>query len=274
MSSTDLILRFWGVRGSIAANPSKIGNHTSCVELTLSPEHSLFFDAGTGIRAATQNRKLKKMTLYISHFHWDHIQGLPFIEGLGRDDFQLDVISAFPDTLERLQHLFDSRFHPVQLDRYKSKLSFHYLPPKKTFKILGLDLQTGVLNHPGDSYACLVSGAQSSLLYATDSDYDPVPPDSEALFRQADWAIVDSQFLMGDSIKKYDFGHASYQHAIDTCARFGVKDSFLFHFDPHYEDADLERLEAQAMDYVQSRFAHNGPKVWVAHEGMERRIGR
>ncbi len=272
--SEDLVLRFWGVRGSIASNPSKIGNHTSCVELEISPDHSLVFDAGTGIRAASSRRKLRKMTLFISHFHWDHIQGLPFISSLSDSDFELQILSGFHDTEERLKHLFDERFHPVSLKHYGSKINIQTLKPGDSYSLEGLELRCAPLNHPGTSYACLVEGAQVSVLYATDSDYDPVPDETQQLFRKSDWAIVDSQFLLGDAVKKFDYGHASFQHAIDTCAKFNVKDCYLFHFDPNYDDHQLEQIEDQARRYVEDRYLGRGPKVWMAREGMERRIGR
>jgi len=274
VTTSDLILKFWGVRGSIATNNSQFGNHTSCVEVQLSPEHSLFFDAGTGIRAATANRKLKKITLFISHFHWDHIQGLPFISQLGDAPFELEILSGFSDLDERLEHLFDSRFHPVALSHYRDRIRTRVLKTSEKFKIENLTLECAPLNHPGDSYACLLSGAQVKVLYATDSDYDPVPPEAEKLFKQTDWAIVDSQYLVGDAVKKFDYGHSSYQHAIDTCARLSVKDCFLFHFDPNYEDSELEKIEQQARLYVENEYGSRGPKVWMSREGLEKRIPR
>jgi len=279
VSSSDLVLKFWGVRGSIATNSSKFGSHTSCVEVQLNSDHSLFFDAGTGIRAATANKQLKKITLFISHFHWDHIQGLPFISQLGSSfqegAFELEILSGFSDLNQRLEHLFDSRFHPVSLSHYRDRIKTKVLKVSEKFNLEPqLTLECAPLNHPGDSYACLLSGAQVKVLYATDSDYDPVPPAAEKLFKQTDWAIVDSQYLLGDAVKRFDYGHSSYQHAIDTCARLSVKDCFLFHFDPNYEDAELEKIEAQAREYVEAQYGSRGPKVWMSYEGLEKRIQR
>jgi len=276
---SDLVLKFWGVRGSIASNNSQFGSHTSCVEVQLNDEHSLFFDAGTGIRAGTFNRKLRKITLFLSHFHWDHVQGLPFISQLGNQQtdapFELEILSGFPDLSERLEHLFDSRFHPVPLSHYRNRIKTRVLTVGEIFELdKSLRLECAPLNHPGDSYACLLSGAQVKVLYATDSDYDPVPPAAEKLFKQSDWAIVDSQFLLGDAVKRFDYGHSSYQHAIDTCARLSVKDCFLFHFDPNYNDAELEKIEQQARIYVENQYGNRGPKVWMSREGLEKRIQR
>jgi len=81
-----MTVRFWGTRGSIAtpgASTMRYGGNTSCVELR-SGNHLIVFDAGTGIRDLG-NRLLKEFKgqpltihVFISHTHWDHIQGFPF----------------------------------------------------------------------------------------------------------------------------------------------------------------------------------------------------
>ena len=81
-------VRFWGVRGSIPvpeADKMRVGGNTSCVELELNTDKHIILDAGTGIRAlgdklakAIANGKLKEIYIFLSHTHWDHIQGFPF----------------------------------------------------------------------------------------------------------------------------------------------------------------------------------------------------
>ena len=79
-------VRFWGTRGSIATpGPAtlKYGGNTSCVEVRANG-HILVFDAGTGIH--NLGIQLQKefpsqpitVHIFISHTHWDHIQGFPF----------------------------------------------------------------------------------------------------------------------------------------------------------------------------------------------------
>lgn len=274
VNSAPFKLRFWGVRGSIASNASRIGSHTSCVELEIDKQTSFFFDAGTGIRNASHQRVFKEITLFLSHFHWDHIQGLPFLTALGDPECRIEIITGFKDGRDRLEHLFDERFHPVPLGHYIDRLSVTYLPEGQSLIRQNLRIETAALNHPGTSHAFLIEHLQTSLLYATDSDYAPVPPAAQKLFERADWAIMDSQFLLGDSIKKYDYGHSSFQNAVDTCAKFGVKECFLFHFDPNYTDEQLLDMERQAKAYALSRYGEKGPAVLAASEGFERHLLR
>src|SRR5574341_555583 len=79
-------VKFWGTRGSIATpgkNTSRYGGNTSCVELRVD-DQVLVFDAGTGFRvlglqlAKEFSKKPLTLRLFVSHTHWDHIQGFPF----------------------------------------------------------------------------------------------------------------------------------------------------------------------------------------------------
>ena len=85
-SLTDLLVRFWGARGSIPSplpTHMRYGGNTSCVEVRYG-EQLLILDAGSGIRLLGQelmeraSGKELQGTLLLSHAHWDHIQGLPF----------------------------------------------------------------------------------------------------------------------------------------------------------------------------------------------------
>ena len=80
-------LTFWGVRGSIPTpgkSTLRYGGNTPCIELTFKDGPLLILDAGTGIRELgkklLQNKSPVHAHLFISHYHWDHIQGLPFFK--------------------------------------------------------------------------------------------------------------------------------------------------------------------------------------------------
>jgi len=78
-------LTFWGVCGSIPApglHTITFGGNTSCVSVEYR-EHVIIFDAGSGLRQLglyLLARDTPPITgsLFLTHTHWDHIQGLPF----------------------------------------------------------------------------------------------------------------------------------------------------------------------------------------------------
>ncbi len=77
-------ITIWGARGSIptpAAGTTRYGGNTTCIEARTSAGDILIFDAGTGIRALGETlvqSDIRHCSLFISHAHWDHLQGLPF----------------------------------------------------------------------------------------------------------------------------------------------------------------------------------------------------
>ena len=77
-------VRFWGVRGSIPApgpQTKRYGGNTPCVEVRCGDE-LLIFDLGSGARALGDSLLSEKSpvrgSIFISHYHYDHLQGLPF----------------------------------------------------------------------------------------------------------------------------------------------------------------------------------------------------
>src|SRR5258707_390111 len=84
-------LKFWGVRGSIATPAPEnlgFGGNTTCLELRLPNQDIVVIDGGTGARklglSLLEQFKGRSIDLHflMTHFHWDHIQGIPFFTPL------------------------------------------------------------------------------------------------------------------------------------------------------------------------------------------------
>ena len=78
-----MIVKFWGVRGSIPSpgeSTTRYGGNTACVSVDMGAGRILVLDAGTGIRALGKSLTERDAELFVllSHNHWDHIQGFPF----------------------------------------------------------------------------------------------------------------------------------------------------------------------------------------------------
>ncbi|MDZ7265909.1 MAG: MBL fold metallo-hydrolase [candidate division KSB1 bacterium] len=92
-SPAELLIRFWGVRGSYPVpgpHTVRYGGNTACVEVR-NAYHRIILDAGTGLIAlgdlimsehqaagADEPREPHPITILLSHTHHDHIQALPF----------------------------------------------------------------------------------------------------------------------------------------------------------------------------------------------------
>ena len=75
-------IKFWGTRGSISVpgpGTLRYGGNTTCVEVRADGE-IIVLDAGSGIRslgislAKEFGAEPIKLSLLITHAHWDHIQ--------------------------------------------------------------------------------------------------------------------------------------------------------------------------------------------------------
>jgi phosphoribosyl 1,2-cyclic phosphodiesterase len=86
MTSSLCKLRIWGARGTgptAAADHLLYGGNTSCVAVELDGGEQIILDCGSGIVALGSALAGRKQTapgqlhLFISHYHFDHIEGLP-----------------------------------------------------------------------------------------------------------------------------------------------------------------------------------------------------
>ena len=89
MPTSAATLSFWGVRGStptVDRDTWRYGGNTPCLELTAPDGTRFILDCGTGLRmlgkqlAGTDDAV--RANIFVTHYHWDHIQGLPFFSPL------------------------------------------------------------------------------------------------------------------------------------------------------------------------------------------------
>ena len=81
-----MLIKFWGVRGSIpcpGTNTVRYGGNTACIEVCFPDiNRRIIIDAGSGIRELG-NELMKELPvdtdILLTHTHWDHIMGFPFL---------------------------------------------------------------------------------------------------------------------------------------------------------------------------------------------------
>src|SRR4051794_16001199 len=103
-NGSQLKIEFWGVRGSVPTperSKLALGGNTPCTVVQYNTEPVIVIDGGTGLRplgaslACSPKKKLRASILF-SHFHWDHIQGLPFFGPVYSDFAELSFYSTIP----------------------------------------------------------------------------------------------------------------------------------------------------------------------------------
>ncbi|MFZ0547208.1 MAG: AAA family ATPase [Candidatus Promineifilaceae bacterium] len=256
-----------------------VGGNTACVEITAG-EDVIIVDAGSGLRllgqelmkgAAGQGKAT--IHLFLSHTHWDHIQGLPFFLPAYIPGNYLNIYHIHESVPATLVEQMKSTTFPVTLDYMKATFQFIQLMPGKSLSLGDLNVTTVELPHPGRAYAFRFEYQGAVLVYASDAEYKRL--DDIHLqpylnfFAGADVLIFDAQFSLRESFLKEDWGHSSALIGADMAGRAGVKRLVLFHHDPSNSDPELEKILKKTIDYLSEQEKETKLEVLLGYEGLE-----
>lgn len=254
-----------------------IGGNTACVEVRAG-EQLLILDAGTGLRLlgyelmkAEFGQGRGAADFFVSHTHWDHIQGLPFFVPVFIPGNRLTLHSPRADLEEALVGQQTEIYFPVRLGDLSADLQFRRIPAGEWFQIGEVQVYAQQLSHPGGSYGYRLEHNGRSLVYATDSEYKRMTEASTQVYadfmRDADLVIFDAQYTLSDALDKAGWGHSSPMMGAELAHRAGVKRLALFHHDPLSDDRAVYTARAQAETYLAKR--HSDCQVMIANEGLE-----
>jgi phosphoribosyl 1,2-cyclic phosphodiesterase len=253
-----------------------VGGNTPCVSVSSGdPRNRIVFDCGSGLREmgiamAREKPVPVHYDIFISHLHWDHIQGLPFFGPGYNSSVKLEFYSPMKNLEDALNAQMSPPFFPVRMQAMGSKKEFHHMDSELTIGDMTVSYKK--LNHPGDSYSFKLDDGEHSFIYATDwelSAKDFAKTEENArYFAGADLAVIDSQYTLGESIEKYNWGHSAFSMGVDFAATWGIKRLVLFHHDPTYDDRKLFGILQSAKWYTE-RMHIRGIEISLATEGLE-----
>ena len=275
LESEDARMRF------IASLPPWIfgttGGNTACVELTSDNGTKFILDAGTGLRAYSkqgEQSENKQYHLFFSHFHWDHIQGLPFFEQSFDPSVRIDVYSTFPAAERILSEQSRRPYFPKSgcWQSVKNQFHFHLVKEGEPFEINGVRIQCHKMKHPGNSWSWSFTENGRKFIYATDvelqsKDFDKTIPQNH-FFADADALVLDSQYTVAESIQKENWGHSTFCYAIDFAELWNVKKMYLFHHEPAYDDKKIQYILQSGKTYEDYK-THCSVELLLAQEGLE-----
>ncbi len=269
-------VRFYGVRGSIATSgPETVryGGNTSCV-LVEAGDQKLIFDAGTGIqRLGTELGPTDvDAHLFLSHLHWDHIQGFPFFTPAFVPGNQLSVYRvALSDSDVGIRQALADQMQPpnfpVPLDIMGADLRFWDVPEHDRIRLPHVEVIPLAVDHPNGCVAYRVQRGQKAVVYATDLEHHEgeINGGLVELCRGADVLIYDAMYTPEEyagevGMSRKGWGHSTFDAGAAIAEKAGVKTLCLFHHDPGHDDVFLDGLG----DRARRRFAD----TVVAREGL------
>jgi CheY-like chemotaxis protein/phosphoribosyl 1,2-cyclic phosphodiesterase len=256
--SNELRLSFWGVRGTLPV-PGKrgvrYGGNTSCLSLS-SPSGALFiFDAGTGIKELGDELMGRgepvRAKIFISHPHWDHINGFPFFAPLYAPSNDLEIFGpAHGD--ETIAELLTSQMQgahfPITSREFAGQVAFSDLT-EGSYEIDGVNVRTMLLSHPGTCLGYRVELGDRSFCYITDNELFPTSSPHynkhyvellTSFIEGCDVLVTDAAYTDEGYLAKVGWGHSSASQVANLAHAANVKNLYLFHHDLEQSDEDVD----------------------------------
>ena len=277
-------LRFWGVRGSTPTVDKatwRYGGNTACVELTTPAGARLILDCGTGLRMlgrhleASHAPEQHEPHIFVTHYHWDHIQGIPFFSPLYAEQNRFHFYSFRSEYLGAgsLKRVFEAQmaypYFPVDLAAMCAKREFTEVNGNDQVEVPGARVTARWLHHPQGCLGFRFETSAGTVAYATDNE--PGNPQLDKSLRElaegADIFINDAQFTPQQlATNRKGWGHSSWLEGVKIAKEVGVKNLVLFHHDPDSSDKAVDGILRDARE----TFAN----VWAAAEGMVMTVGK
>jgi phosphoribosyl 1,2-cyclic phosphodiesterase len=258
------------------------GGASSCVEVEGAEGTFLICDMGSGLREFGID-SLRRVAgghppvyhFFLSHLHWDHIMGFPFFGPAFNPNATIVVHSGHADAETALRRQQEEISFPVPFDWLRAKFEFIVHEPGEAFEVGSVTVTAVAQHHSHDSYGFRFEKDGHAAIYSTDSEHKVDNMDAEAAFEaffaDADLVICDTMYSLGDTVSlKQDWGHSSNVVAVDLCHAARAKRLALFHHEPTYTDADIQRMHAETVRYEELvRADRPALEVICAYDGLE-----
>ncbi|MGR9044536.1 MAG: MBL fold metallo-hydrolase [Gammaproteobacteria bacterium] len=288
-------LIFRGVRGSIPTpgpNTVKYGGNTTCIEIRTDGNDLIILDAGTGIHVLAQQLLPEYPVdahIFITHTHWDHIQGLPFFMPIFAPGNKIHIYGGFdPVSQQGIERAMDSQFQysffPIREAELKAQIHYTTLRPGQSITVGRTRVTPCLLNHPVINFGYRIDCDGRSIFFT--GDYEPLfnihdERDTEYAEFQAiiseklsaiftamadvDALIVDASYTQEEYARKKGWGHGTYDLALTLAAKVRAKRLFFTHHEPNRSDAELDAIYLKILQ----THGHSDIELFMAREGEE-----
>ena len=258
------------------------GGATSCVEIDVAEGAFIVCDMGSGLREfgldamrrCAQQGHAREWHFFLSHLHWDHIMGFPFFVPAFVPGSKIVIHAGHADAEQALRRQQEEISFPVPFDWLKAAIEFRTLEPGREHPIGAVTVSLIEQHHSHSSYGFRFRDREGRVaIYSTDSEHKIDRMEGEAdvvaFFADADLVVCDTMYSLADSVSmKEDWGHSSNIVAVDLCHEATAKRLALFHHEPTYSDADIERMHKETIRYEELTRGAAPLEVLCAYDGL------
>ncbi|MSR22121.1 MAG: MBL fold metallo-hydrolase [Gemmatimonadetes bacterium] len=246
----------------------------------------MIFDAGTGLRllgAPMRGRPGPTAAqIFLTHFHWDHIQGFPFFAPLYDPRFHLSIVGPEQEELD-IRTLFAGQigpvYFPIPFSAVAAGTSFTHLN-EGTWEGDDFEVAAFRMRHPSYTVGYRVRVGGQTVCYLPDNELEggtfPVGgaewrADLATFLGGADLLVHDAMYTEEEYAARHGWGHSTFEQAFKLAAECGVRHLLFFHHAPERTDTELRRI---VEGFQERSEREGGPSIEAAREGVDIEIRR
>jgi len=235
------------------------GGNTTCVEVS-TPQQRLVIDGGSGIRLlgyellkGPLGRGEGELDLLLTHFHWDHLMGLPFFVPLFIPGNVIRVHAVQPFLPQVFQTLFKKPYFPVPLEKIGATIEYYHIKPREPIAFKDITVTPYQLDHPDPCWGFRFDCGGKSYAHCVDSEIQRVAPEELGpdlpLYQNVNLMAMDAQYTLLESVEKINWGHGSAAVGLEIALREGVDRVAFVHHDPASDDNKIACVEEQTRKF-------------------------
>ena len=236
------------------------GGNTPCIHVDTGSKDYLILDGGSGLRSLAKEIMAKKISgatfhIFLSHFHYDHIQGIPFFAPAYAPSNRVVFHGGHREIEKHLRAQMSEPFFPIGFDTLGAEISFEEHMPGDVIEVCDSRITLFQQNHPGLSYGYRVENQGKAMVYSTDCEHTNEAHSKNYPYldfiRGADLLIFDAPYTLSQSIgNREHWGHSSNVMGVELAARADVKKLAIFHHDPNATDENISEFCAHTRKFL------------------------
>ncbi|MGH9136183.1 MAG: MBL fold metallo-hydrolase [Acidimicrobiales bacterium] len=232
-------------------------------------------DLGTGLRFWGDTQPLDgsfRAAALVTHLHFDHVQGLPFLAAADRKGARFDIYGPTQESGEQLADTFEGfirpPYFPIKWAQLRGEYRFHEV--RDTELMVGdAKVMVRSVPHVGNTNGYRVELGGASVTYISDHQQpmdgsNDVPTSVLELADGCDLLIHDAQYTPDEFEVKRHWGHCTVDYAVHVAHKAGVRRLALFHHDPSHCDRDVDAV----LDRAHRANGNGELEVFAAAEGL------